>query len=295
MENKETYKSISGHSLENLKLYHQQATDFFATELMMLNDVIKQITDERQSKASLLLVSCTQTGAALLQLANQTDYFTSESIMLSRAFMEKITNFCYVNICDESEYRAFLLHPIYKHYHYVGSIKLDEDIDLSRLDDSQKLRETKQQKLKSIPIVQEALEIFSDTNSRMNWTKKNLNQRIDIIKKRGKLLDVFFTLSKIQYYSDASEALHGSLYGCGYGIGAFDPEFNTHDEEELKKKLHKDSACNLLHLGMLIHETFTLINYSTDINSIWEESYYNRGLALNLQFHILERKIPRKN
>lgn len=111
-------------------------------------------------------------------------------------------------------------------------------------------------------------------------------------KEWGKFLDVFFRLSKIQYYSDASEALHGSLYGCGYGIGAFDPEFDRNKPEELDKKLYKDSACNLLHLGMLIHETFTLINYSTDIKSIWEHSYDNRVVALNLNFHILEKKIP---
>lgn len=289
MEKEENYKSISSYSLDDLKYYHREATDFFITELLMLKEVIPKIIDDRQTKAAMLLISCTQTGAAILQLANQTDRFTTESIMLSRAFMEKITNFCYVSICEESEYRAFLLHPIYKHYHYVGSIKQDEDIDFTHIEDARKV---KQEKLKSNPIVLEALEIFSAKNSKMNWTKKNLNQRIGALKKWGKFLDVFFQLSKIQYYSDASEALHGSLYGCGYGVGAFDPEFNEKKEGELEKKLCKDSACNLLHLGMLIHETFTLINYSADIKSIWEQSYENRGLALNLHFHILEKKIP---
>ena len=134
MEKKKSYKSISGHSLEDLKHYHREAKNFFAAELMMLKEVIPKITDERQTKAALLLISCTQTGAALLQLANQTDSFTTESIMLSRAFMEKITNFCYVSICDEKEYRAFILHPIYKHYHYVGSIKRKDDIDFESLE-----------------------------------------------------------------------------------------------------------------------------------------------------------------
>lgn len=290
MEKERKYKSVSSHSLEDLKHYHREATNFFAAELMILKEVIPKITDERQAKAVLLLISCTQTGAALLQLANQTDSFTTESIMLSRAFMEKITNFCYVSICDEKEYRAFILHPIYKHYHYVGSIKLEDDFD--RLEENQKSRKEQQDKLKKVAIVQEALQIFSDKNPNMNWTKKNLNQRIEALEKWGKFLDIFFRLSKTQYYSGASEALHGSLYGCGYGIGAFDPDFDRNKEDELNKKLYKDSACNLLHLGMLIHETFTLINYSTDIKKIWEHSYNNRGMALNLHFHILEKKIP---
>jgi len=296
LEKEESYKSVSEHSLDDLKHYHREATNFFASELMMLKEVIPRITNERQTKAALLLISCTQTGAALLQLANQTDSFTTESIMLSRAFMEKITNFCYASICDAKEYRAFILHPIYKHFHNAGMLK-EEDLDFDTLDttflvDRVSARKEKQEKLKKIPIVKEALAMFSETKSNLPWTKKNLNQRIKVIEKWGKLLDVFFTLNKLQYYSDASEALHGSLYGCVYGVGVFDPEFNQEIESELDKKLYKDSACNLLHLGMLIHETFTLINYSADIKELWSHSYDNRGMALSLLFHILERKIP---
>ncbi|WP_312311765.1 hypothetical protein [Empedobacter brevis] len=150
-------------------------------------------------------------------------------------------------------------------------------------------RKQKQVELKNIPIVQEALDIFSETKSNLNWTKKTLYQRIMTIQKWGKLLDVFFTLNKIQYYSDASETLHRSLYGCTYGIAAFDPDFDRTNSEELNKKLYKDNACVLLHLGMLIHESFTLINYTNDIEDIWNNSYKNRGQALNLLFHILEK------
>src|SRR5437879_2913185 len=105
------------HSLDNLKRYHNEATQFFGAELMLLKETISKINDDRQAKAATLLISCGQTGAALLMLANQTDTFTTESVMLARAFMEKITNFCYASICDEDEYRRFILHPIYKHYH----------------------------------------------------------------------------------------------------------------------------------------------------------------------------------
>jgi hypothetical protein len=45
-----------------------------------------------------------------------------------------------------------------------------------------------------------------------------------------------------------------------------------------------------LHLGMLIHESFTLISYSNDIKELWNYSYQNRNNALNLLFHVLEIK-----
>jgi hypothetical protein len=277
------------HSLDDLKRYHTEAMNFFAAQLTMLKGVIPKIEEDRLAKAAMLLISCGQTGAALLQLSEQVDTFTGESIMLARAFIEKITNFCYVSICDEKEYRAFLLHPIYRHYHNIGSPTMEDDIDSAV--ENIETRKKKQEKLKKVPIVQEALVLFSETKGHLNWTKKTLGQRIDVIVEWGKLLDVFFTMSKLEYYSDASEALHGSLYGCTFNMGVFDPDFPREKEGELDKRLYKDNACVLLHLGMLIHESFTLISYSNDIQDFWEHSYSNRGNALSLLFHILGRKV----
>ncbi|HMJ47474.1 MAG TPA: hypothetical protein VK498_09095 [Ferruginibacter sp.] len=287
------------HSLDDLKKYHTEAINFFNAELFLLKEVMPKITDKRIGKASMLLVSCSQTGTALIQLANQIDFFRNESVMLSRAFMEKITNFCYVGICDEKEFRAFTLHPAYKHYHNVMLPKMEDDIEFTTAEEYAEAankkyheRKEKQEKLKKIPIVQEALTIFSETKTNLNWTKKTLNDRIEAIQKWGKLLDVFFTINKIQYYSDASETLHGSLYGCTYNAGVFNPDFDHTKENELEKKLYKDNTCILLHLGMLIHESFTLISYSNDIQLIWDNSYRNRNQALNLLYHVLGKKIP---
>jgi len=278
------------HSLDDLKRYHNEAIQFFGSELILLKEAIPKIVDERLPKATPLLISCGQTGTALLQLANQTDAYTNESVMLARAFIEKITNFCYVGVCDEWEYRAFILHPIYKHFQNVRFPKMEDNLDSNFIDENIASRKEKEEKLKKLPIVQEALTMFSETNSHLKWTKKTLSQKIDIIKERGKLLDIFFTLNKLEYYSDASEALHGSLYGCTYGVGIFDPDFDHTNKEELYKKLYKDSTCILLHLGMLIHESFTLISYSNNIEKIWDYSYKNRRQALNLLFYVLERK-----
>lgn len=288
------------HSLENLKHYHNEAIQFFGAELILLKEVIPKITDDKLAKAAMLLISCGQTGEALLQMSMQVDVHTRDASMLARSFMETITNFCYVGVCDEKEYRAFILHPIYKHYHNISISKIEDNLDSDRLLESalelHVVQKEKQEKLKANPIVQEALAIFSETKKNLNWTKTSLNQKIEVLKKWGKFMDVFFTLNKIEYYSDASEALHGSLYGCTYGVGVFDPEFDRTSKEELDKKIYKDNTCVLLHLGMLIHESFTLISYSDNIDEIWDYSYKNRGHALNLLFHVIEKKIkPSKN
>ncbi|MGS2763788.1 hypothetical protein [Sinomicrobium sp. M5D2P9] len=239
--------------------------------------------------ASVLLISSGQTGAALLQLAVQTETFSNESVMLARAFMEKMTNFCYVSVCDDKEYRGFLLHPIYKNYHNILAPSI-EDVDFEDLQGYFDQKKEKQEALKQIPIVQEALAFFSETKHNLKWTNTSLNERIQVLQDWNRFMDFFFTINKIQYYADASEALHGSLYGCTYGVGVFDSEFGLRTGEELEKKLFKENACVLLHLGMLIHETLTLISYATDIKEIWEHSYENRSRGLKLLMQILERK-----
>ncbi|EGK02563.1 DUF5677 domain-containing protein [Dysgonomonas gadei] len=276
------------HSLENLKHYHNEAIQFFGAELILLQEAIAKITDERIAKTATLLISGKQTGAALIQLATQVECFSSEVTMLARSFMETVTNFCYASVCDAKEYRAFILHPIYKYYFKVGT-SLKEGIDnYETYREHADAIKKKREKLKEIPIVQEALTIFSETKPNLSWSKKSLNERIKVLEEWGKFLDVFFSLNKIEYYSDASEALHGSLYGCTYDIGAFDPDFDHTNKEELYKKLYKDEACMILYLGTLIHESLTLIKYSNDISDIWDYSYKNRGLALNLLSHIQE-------
>ncbi len=59
----------SNHSLDDLKLYHKHAMHFFDAQLAMLGEVLGKITDDRIGKCSVLLLSCGQTGSALLQLS----------------------------------------------------------------------------------------------------------------------------------------------------------------------------------------------------------------------------------
>lgn len=281
------------YSTEQLKRFQSEAVQFFGAELMLLKDVIPKINDGKLEKPAILLLSCGQTGEALIYLSQHIpDTFSSQAVMLARAFMETITNFVYLGVCDETEYQSFLLHPVYKHYHNVGRMQMEDDWDFEDLEANFKPKRDKQEKLKELPIVQEALAMFSETKAHLNWTTKKLDDRIDVINKWGKLLDVFFTLCKSRYYSDASETLHGSLYGCTYGIGAFDPGFDHKDTEALNRKLLKDNTCVLLHLGMLIHEAFTLIHYTNEIKEIWDHSYRNRNQALNFLHLVLEKKIP---
>lgn len=280
------------HSLEDLKRYHQEACNFFAAELTMLKEVLNLITDKKHAETSILLMSAGQTGAALLQLASQVDVFNSESTMLGRSFIEKLTNFCYLSVCEEDEYRRFILHPVYKQYHLTGSMNWEDNIeDYDRYIADKK---EEQARLKQIPLVQEALGLFSETKNNLNWTKKTISQRIKVLQQWGKMLDVFFFINKDYLYSKASESLHGSLFGCGYELGFDYYKHNDKDPDYIQKKLYRQSTSLLLHLGFLIHETFTVLHYTNAIMELWDHSYKNRNQAFGLLYHVLEKK-PNQN
>ncbi|SDH36806.1 hypothetical protein SAMN04487996_13439 [Dyadobacter soli] len=58
-----------------------------------------------------------------------TDYFTSESVILARSFIEKVTNFCYASLFDSEEYRAFVLHPLFKRYDIMSMPTMQDSLD----------------------------------------------------------------------------------------------------------------------------------------------------------------------
>ncbi len=273
------------HSLEDLKNYHGEAIKFFGSELMLLKDVIPLVNGDRMKESATLLISCGQTGAALFQLATQVDTFIAPATMLARSFLETIVNFCYANVCDDTEYRRFLLHPIYKLYFTTDRPQLGNSVET--LEKNAAVIYEKRAKLKTNTVVQEALSLFSESKPNLKWTNKSLDDRIEAIKQYADCyIDIFLTLSKFQYYSDASEILHGSLYGSTYHVGAFDPYFERDNMEELDKKLYADCTLMLLHLGMLIHGTLTFISKRCDIEGLYRYSYDNWKLALSLMSHI---------
>ena len=134
------------------------------------------------------------------------------------------------------------------------------------------------------------MSLFSEKNPNMNWSKKTLDQRISIIQDRAKIFGCFFAILKFQYYSDASELLHGSLYGYLNNYGTFDPNLDISKDEEYSKKSYKNNTVILLHLGFLLHDVMTLISHSTNIKQLWEHSNKNMGFASQLLTLVLERE-----
>ena len=83
----------------------------FNAQLCLLRKACESNITGKAQEVKILLASACSTGTSLVILGDKPEYFYLESMMLSRSFLEKIINYCYLQICSDSEYEKFLLHP----------------------------------------------------------------------------------------------------------------------------------------------------------------------------------------
>lgn len=258
---------------KELELYVTELGKHLLAELGILNGFWKVELTDRANEVKIVVMSACSTGNAIYLLSKSPEFFYSETIMLARSFIEKITNFCYLQVCDDKEFERFLLHPLYRAFHnsnrskYVGKHIIG-------------LKYSGKDRMKNGPKMKRALHIFSDVNPRMSWSKLNVDQKIAIIAEKAKVSPEFFLMNTLVVYSDASEALHGSLYGCALPTGAYTPGENHKDPERAKENLLKNTALLYVQMGSLIHELLKLFSDNDDIKPIIESSKKNHELAI---------------
>lgn len=162
-----------------------------------------------------LLMSIYITGNAINLLA--VNNFLSESYMLARALLEKLINYMYLIVCEEEEYQKYLNYTKQKGYRIlkrsfvVGEHKAD-------------LRWSGSVDLDKYPELREAVNQFTSEKGKVitRWTSLSIAERLNVIRDRAKIKIEGLMLSTLGIYDDASEALHGTLYGSAFHFGFFE-------------------------------------------------------------------------
>jgi hypothetical protein len=266
-----------------LELYVEELGKHLFAELSILNEFWKTNLTGRAKEVKVVIMSACSTGNAIHLLSKNPDIFYSETIMLARSFIEKVTNFCYLQICDDKELERFLLHPLYRAFHNGDRSKYAGKHTIG-------LKYSGKDEMKNIPQMQQALAIFSDTDPRMNWSKLNVDQKVSVIAENTKISPEFFLMNTLVIYSNASEALHGSLYGCALPTGAYIPGEDHKNSEKIKESLLKNTALLYVQMGSLIHETLKIFLDNDEIKSLFESSKKNHELATEIMKLIFVNK-----
>lgn len=230
------------------------------SELSVLKTVTQHTFDGRAGETKILLASACTTGTAIFELSKKPEYFYTETMMLSRSLIEKLTNFCYLQVCEDKEFRNFKIHPYYRTYHNFEKIKYAGQKSI-------KLKFDGKDSYKNNHLISEALKSFSESNPTLNWSSKNIDLKISVIEKKTNIAVEFFLMNTLTIYSNASEALHGSLYGCTFHLGLYEPNIDHKDATKVEINLLKNLALLYAQLGSIIHE---VIKYLASTNNIQE-------------------------
>lgn len=208
----------------------EQITAFIQIERGLLTSPI-----ERVSKLHPLFVAVIEDAISIRLLCS--DARLNQAYIVSRALLERATNYCFLQICSDEQYVDFLDYSLNKAGRRVDrAIEADGKIQAQiHLKDG----------LLILPAgIQAAIAKFTSQRGgeKTRWTAVPLQDRAATIETKIGGTGLFMSLLTI--YADASEALHGTLYGALFHLGTYDFGAVPHDQESLDR--HRYSTISAL-------------------------------------------------
>ena len=212
--------------------------NFFNNQLALLENLyqyqfteLKHLDSTRLGTLYPLLFSIHHTGLSISLLSRH--LHLKECYILARSFLESLITYTYILSCDEEEYSRYLAYTKQKAYRMLNR-------SLTAGDSKVRLRWTDPIELEKEPELKKALELFTSKKgkAKTRWTSHSLSEMLESIASRGGLEIGYLMFAILGIYDNASEALHGTLYGSIFHIGPFAGKTPA-SKNELKKTLNE--------------------------------------------------------
>ncbi|WP_196812475.1 MULTISPECIES: DUF5677 domain-containing protein [unclassified Pseudoalteromonas] len=196
---------------------------------------VRECQNERAIKLYPIFASIIEDSISLDILAKNSRL--NQCYIISRALLERVINFCYLLYSPEDEYESFVANTknkaargLSRKIEIGGQKKVSIEFSGGEYELPQDYRD--------------AVEKFTSENGREipRWTKLKIEKRaVFLDEKSGKNL----LLHVLMIYGDASEALHGTLYGALFHLGTFSPGSIPKDQESLNQ--HRNNTLSFLY------------------------------------------------
>ena len=184
--------------------------------LQKVEELLPEWGNERSLRLKPLLTAANSNTRAIYLLA--TRGFINECFIISRGLIERIITFNYLHISDKVDYENYLDFTKQKE---VRKLNRKVEYGNKRLE----IKWTGAYNLENDPNIREALDKYTSIHGKekTRWTNKTLLYMANEIEK---YLDnkPHFLIPISYIYEDASEALHGTLYGAEFHMGMHKPE-----------------------------------------------------------------------
>jgi len=247
--------------------YYRKQSDLLQELYKYQFDKLEAKPNERVDSLYLLLFSMHDTAEAVsILVANQK---INEAHMMARALLERIINYIFLLYCDEEDYKRYLSYTKQRSYR-----NLKKNIKVGKL--IAELKWTGKLSLENDPDLQKAINLFTSKRGKTitRWQGKSLPEMLNILSQKTDIDMKPLMLGLLAIYGDASEALHGTLYGTIFQIGLF-TRGNIGTKSQIIRSVHGQLSMLLLALGTCIDLLTVAINKIFPIEAIREQSKEN--------------------
>lgn len=248
------------------KYYHKQS-DLLEEMYKYQFEELKKNPNERVDSLYLLLYSMYDTAQSVGILA--VNHKINECYMLSRVLLERIVNYIFLLYCEEEDYKRYLAYTKQKSYRNLNrNIKVGELIA--------GIKWTGKIDLDNDPSLKKAVDLFTSKkgNPISGWRNKTIDQMLLVISQRSEIDIKPLMLGKLAIYDDASEAMHGTLYGTIFQIGLFSTG-NIKTKRQIASSIHGQLSLLFFALGSCIDTLIVAINKVFSVEEIKERSKEN--------------------
>ncbi len=241
----------------------------------ILRVIANQKLDERSSELKVLFLTLCRTIVAITHLGKRE--MVNESIMLGRSCIERLIILSYLTLCKKEDYLQFKEFSIQKAYR-----KLDREVTAG--DYKIKLKYNGEIDIESLPDLKAALSRFTSKHGKeiTRWSNKSLYEMVEEISNKSAITPENFLMSLLLFYEDASEAIHGTLYGAVFDFGAFYPGFDKNNLKEAEFTTRKKLTLLYWGIGLMLDDLFKLLGDKNNLRKIIEKSSQNVKNSLEL-------------
>jgi hypothetical protein len=177
----------------------------------------------------------------------------NQAYILSRALLERVTNYCFLQLCPDNEFSDYIEYSLNK----IGR-RTDRFLEAEGKVQARIALKEGTFELPSEIVAAVAKFTSERGGEKTRWTNTSLPERAAVIEAKIGSTGLFISLLAI--YGDASEALHGTLYGALFHLGTYDFGSIPHDQQSLERHRCSTLSCLYLMSGGAIDTLLSLLS-----------------------------------
>jgi len=243
--------------------------DFLGAQSSLVRAAGHTELPERAIDLKVVLLACCSTAVAISRLGKQDDLL-NECVMLARALLERAVNFCYLLVCDNDEWKRYWQYTKQKSFR-----KLNRSFEAAGRKVTMEYSGLPDPSID--PVLKEAIDAFTGPKGgeKTRWSTTSLSDRIGIIAEKEGVEPAVFLMNEMWVFEDASEALHGTFYGCSFHTGIYEPSNERSDPEDLRRWQFSHLSMLTWGLGQMLHTVILLLDKRKPLGYITATSQAN--------------------